>query len=134
MVACQSWVRAPLKAPVVSLSKKRYPHCLVLVGSRNGFTRDLHNRTKINKYELSTTFRRLPFSCNETFFTMSFICNYTAQLYILTKQTTRIYYCISWRGDNYLPCFELVTRPLLQFTFVITLVCVYTLYVVIRLQ
>ena len=25
------------QAPVVSLSKKRYPYCLVLVGSRNGF-------------------------------------------------------------------------------------------------
>jgi len=27
------------KAPVVSLSKKHYPPCLVLVGSRNGFDR-----------------------------------------------------------------------------------------------
>ena len=27
----------PSKAPVVSLSKKLHPHCLVLVGSRNGF-------------------------------------------------------------------------------------------------
>jgi len=34
------WVRAPLKAPVVSLSNKLYPYCLVLVGSRNGFERD----------------------------------------------------------------------------------------------
>ena len=25
------------QAPVVSLSKKRYPYCLVLIGSRNGF-------------------------------------------------------------------------------------------------
>ena len=39
---CQSWVRAPSKATVVSLSKKLYSHCLVLVGSRNGFERDLH--------------------------------------------------------------------------------------------
>ena len=28
------------KAPVVSLSKKLYTHCLVLVASRNGFERD----------------------------------------------------------------------------------------------
>ena len=28
------------KAPVVSLSKKLYPCCFVLVGSRNGFERD----------------------------------------------------------------------------------------------
>ena len=27
--------------PVVSLSKKLYPYCLVLVGSRNGFERDI---------------------------------------------------------------------------------------------
>ena len=39
---------SPSKAPVVSLSKKLYPCCLVLVGSRNGFERDNHNRTKIN--------------------------------------------------------------------------------------
>ena len=32
--------RAPSMAPVVSLSMKRYPYCLVLVGSRNGFERD----------------------------------------------------------------------------------------------
>jgi len=30
----------PIKDPVVSLSKKYYTHCLVLVGSRNGFERD----------------------------------------------------------------------------------------------
>ena len=41
---CQSWVRAPSKAPVVSLSKKLYSHCLVLVGSRNGLERDLHKQ------------------------------------------------------------------------------------------
>ena len=29
------------KAPVVSLSLKLYHHCLALVGSRNGFERDL---------------------------------------------------------------------------------------------
>ena len=40
----QSWVRAPSKAPAVSLSKKLYSHCLVLVGSRNGFERDLHKQ------------------------------------------------------------------------------------------
>ena len=36
----RSWARAPSKTPVVSLSKKLYPCCLVLVGSRNGFERD----------------------------------------------------------------------------------------------
>ena len=41
---CQSWVRAPSKAPVVSFSKKLYSNCLVLVGSRNGFERDLHKQ------------------------------------------------------------------------------------------
>ena len=30
----------PLKPPVISLSKKLYPYCLVLVGSTNGFERD----------------------------------------------------------------------------------------------
>ena len=35
-----SWVRSSSKAPVVSLSKKLYPYCLVLVGSRTGFERD----------------------------------------------------------------------------------------------
>ena len=34
----------PSKAPAVSLSKKLYPHCLLLVGSRNGFERDLHKQ------------------------------------------------------------------------------------------
>ena len=37
---------------VVSSSPiKGYPHCLVLVlvGSRNGFEREFHNRTKINE-------------------------------------------------------------------------------------
>jgi len=34
-----SLLRAPSKAPVVSLSKKHYPYWLVLVGSRNGFER-----------------------------------------------------------------------------------------------
>jgi len=43
----RSWVRAPSKAPAVSLSKKLYPCYSVLVGSRNGFERD-HNQTKIN--------------------------------------------------------------------------------------
>ena len=41
---CQLWVRAPSKAPVVSLSKKLYSNCLVLVGSRNGFEHDLHKQ------------------------------------------------------------------------------------------
>jgi len=31
---------SPIKAPVVSLSKKLYTYCLVLVGSRNGVERD----------------------------------------------------------------------------------------------
>ena len=31
---------SPSKDPVVSLSKKHYPYCLVLVGSSNGFERD----------------------------------------------------------------------------------------------
>ena len=40
LVMWTSWVRAPSKAPVVSLSKKLYSYCLVLVGSRNGFEHD----------------------------------------------------------------------------------------------
>jgi len=44
MDTCQSWVQAPARAPVVSLSKKLYSHCLVLVGSRNGFERELHKQ------------------------------------------------------------------------------------------
>ena len=40
LVMWLSWVRAPSKDPVVSLSKKLYHYCLVLVGSRNGFERD----------------------------------------------------------------------------------------------
>jgi len=35
LVMWRSWVRAPSKAPVESLSKKLYPYCLLLVGSRN---------------------------------------------------------------------------------------------------
>ena len=31
---------SPIKGPVVSLSKKLYPYCVVLVGSRNRFERD----------------------------------------------------------------------------------------------
>ena len=31
---------SPTKGAVVSLSKKRYPYCLVLVGFRNGFECD----------------------------------------------------------------------------------------------
>ena len=30
----------PSNSPVVTLSNKRYPYCLLLVGSRNGFERD----------------------------------------------------------------------------------------------
>ena len=40
LVMWRSWVQALSKAPVVSLSKKLYPYCLVLVGSRNGFKRE----------------------------------------------------------------------------------------------
>ena len=32
------------RPPVVSLSKKLYSNCLVLVGSRNGFESDLHKQ------------------------------------------------------------------------------------------
>jgi len=32
---------SPISGHVVSLSKKLYPYCLELVGSRNGFERDL---------------------------------------------------------------------------------------------
>ena len=35
---------SPIKAHVVSLSKKLYSNCLGLVGSRNGFERDLHKQ------------------------------------------------------------------------------------------
>jgi len=35
---------SPIKGPVVSLSKKLYSHCLVLVGTRNRFERDLHKQ------------------------------------------------------------------------------------------
>ena len=41
---CQPWVRAPSKVPVLFLSKKLYCNCLVLVGSRNRFKRDLHKQ------------------------------------------------------------------------------------------
>ena len=34
--------RAPSNAPVVSLSKKLYPYCIVLVGSRNGLAPSLN--------------------------------------------------------------------------------------------
>jgi len=34
----------PIKGSLVSLSKKHFPHCLVLVGSRNRFERDLHKQ------------------------------------------------------------------------------------------
>jgi len=30
----------PIKGPIVSLSKKLYPYCLVLLGSRSGIKRD----------------------------------------------------------------------------------------------
>ena len=31
---------SPIKGPIISLSKKHYPYCLVLVGSSNGLQRD----------------------------------------------------------------------------------------------
>ena len=37
---------SPIKVPVVSLSKKLDPYCLVLVGSRNGFERDITIKLK----------------------------------------------------------------------------------------
>ena len=37
LIIGQSLIQTPPKAPVVSLSKKLYLHCLVLVDSRNGF-------------------------------------------------------------------------------------------------
>ena len=36
----------PSKAPIVTLSKKLHDHCVVLVGSRNGFERDLSAQPK----------------------------------------------------------------------------------------
>ena len=47
LVMWRSWVRAPLKASVVSLTKKLYPNCLALVGSRNGFERDFTIELKL---------------------------------------------------------------------------------------
>ena len=41
----RSWVRAQSEALVVSLSKKLYPYCSVLVGSRNGFKREFKINT-----------------------------------------------------------------------------------------
>ena len=37
---------SPINRPVVSLSKKLYSYCLVLVGSRNGFERDFTIKLK----------------------------------------------------------------------------------------
>ena len=39
LVMWRSWVWSPSRVPVVSSSKKLYPYCSVLVGSRNGFER-----------------------------------------------------------------------------------------------
>ena len=38
--------QTPPKAHIVSLSKKLYPHCLALVGSRNGFELDFTVKLK----------------------------------------------------------------------------------------
>ena len=46
LVSCQLWVWTPSKATVFFLSKKHYPHCLVLVGSRNGFECDFTIKLK----------------------------------------------------------------------------------------
>ena len=43
LVMWMSLVRAPSKAPVVSLSKKLYSYCLVLVGSRNQTKTCIHD-------------------------------------------------------------------------------------------
>ena len=40
------WDRTPSKAPVFPLGKKLYPHCLVLVGSRNGFEHEFTIKLK----------------------------------------------------------------------------------------
>ena len=45
----RSWVREPSKASAVSLIKKLYPYCLVLVDSRNGFERDFKIELKQSK-------------------------------------------------------------------------------------
>ena len=42
----RSWVWVASKALIVSLSKKLYPYCLVLVGSRNGLERDITIKLK----------------------------------------------------------------------------------------
>ena len=39
---------SPSKAPVASLSKNFYPHCLVIVSSRNRFECDLHEQPEGN--------------------------------------------------------------------------------------
>ena len=45
--------KSSINAPIVSLSKKVYPYCLVLVGLRNGFKCDLHwGKLLVYKYEL----------------------------------------------------------------------------------
>ena len=46
LVTWRSWVWAPTKAPVVFLSKKLSPYCLVLVGSRNRFEREFTIKLK----------------------------------------------------------------------------------------
>ena len=43
-------LKPPSKAPVVSLSKKLYPHCLVLVGSRNGFKREWSSKRHLTHF------------------------------------------------------------------------------------
>jgi len=62
------WVITSLKALVVSLSKKPYPNCLVLAGSRNMIYISklnlIHNQTKINKYKLNFTGRLIFLTTN----------------------------------------------------------------------
>jgi len=47
-----------------SLSKKLYSHCLVLVGSRNGFKRDLHKQIiacfTIELKQISINYKLMP--------------------------------------------------------------------------
>jgi len=47
---------SPIKAPVVSLTLKLYPHRLLLVGSRNCL---FHNQTEINEYKLAVWYTQL---------------------------------------------------------------------------
>jgi len=107
---CQSWVRAPSRSPVVSLSKKLYSHCLVLVGSRNGLKRDLHkhknclfhNRTKINWYKLifhkiHLKKREIQETTEDLFSTIHSLVNKEKNRYILYKHKITLQH---WPGPS----------------------------------